>query len=115
LSELRYEQFYHQSRQELAKALASGNPAEIRGALYSAAKYESDWEWTQEQCLKYLVHANGDVRWAAALSLGFIAVYQGKLDLPKVLPELHAARKDNLIAQAVEDSLEMIQQYIKRN
>jgi len=32
---------------------------------------------------------------------------------PKVLPELHAAKNDSLTASVVEDSLEMIQQYIK--
>lgn len=115
MTKLKYEEFYPQSREELLRALASGNPEEIRNALYSAAKYESDWEWSQSQCLKYLAHRSRDVRWAAALSLGFIAVYQRQLDLAKVLPELYAAKQDSLIASVVDDSLEMIHQYIKSN
>jgi hypothetical protein len=115
VTELKYEEFYPQSRDELVKALASNDPEQIRSALYSAAKYESDWAWSQDQCLKYIVHKNRDVRWAAALSLGFIAVYHRKLDLAKVLPELHAAKNDSLMVPVVEDSLEMIQQYIKPN
>lgn len=55
------------------------------------------------------------MRWAAALSLGFIAVYQRQLDLAKVLPELYSAKQDSLIASVVDDSLEMIHQYIKSN
>jgi hypothetical protein len=115
VTELKHEEFYPQSRQDLVKALDSGDPEQVRNALYSAAKYESDWAWSQEQCLKFLVDKELEVRWAAALSLGFIAVYQRRLDLAKVLPELHDAKKDSLIAPVVEDSLEMIQQYIKSN
>jgi hypothetical protein len=115
VTELKYEEFYPLSRQELVKALPSDDPEQIRNALYSAAKYESDWEWSQEQCLKYIVHKNREVRWAAALSLGFIAVYHRKLDLTKVLPELQAMKNDSLIAPVVEDSLEMIQHYIRSN
>jgi hypothetical protein len=115
VTELKYEEFYPQSRQDLVRALDSGDSEQVRNALYSAAKYESDWAWSQEQCLKFLVHKELQVRWAAALSLGFIAVYQRRLDLAKVLPELHAAKKDDLIAPVIEDSLEMIQQYIKPN
>ena len=115
MSELKYEEFYPQSRQDLVKALGSNEPEQVRTALYSAAKYELDWAWTQEQCLKFLAHKELEVRWAAALALGFIAVYQRRLDLAKVLPELHAAKKDDLIAPAVEDSLEMIRQYVKAN
>jgi hypothetical protein len=115
VTELKYEDFYPQSRQELVTALASDNPERVRNALYSAAKYESDWAWTQAQCLKFLDDKDHTIRWAAALSLGFIAVYQRNLDLAEVLPKLHAAKKDSLIAPIVEDSLEMIQRYVKSN
>ncbi|MGA8074955.1 MAG: hypothetical protein WB995_15890 [Candidatus Acidiferrales bacterium] len=115
MTELEYEEFYPQSRHDLVKALGSDDPDQVRIALYSAAKYESDWAWTQEQCLKFLAHEKLEVRWAAALSLGYIAVYQRKLDLAKVLPELYAAKKDELIAPVVDDSLEMIQRYVKSN
>jgi len=115
MTELKYEEFYPQSRQALLNALSSDDSEQIRNALYSAAKYDSDWEWSQEQCLRFLTHKNLDVRWAAVLSLGFIAVYQHRLDLARVLPELHAAKKNSHIAPVVEDSLEMIQQHIKSN
>jgi hypothetical protein len=34
----------------------------------SAAQYESDWQWSQAQCLKFLNHKEFDGRWVAALS-----------------------------------------------
>jgi hypothetical protein len=115
MTELKYEEFYPQSRQELVEALASNDPDRVRNALYSAAKYEPDWAWTQEQCLRFLGHGEHTVRWAAVLSLGFVAVYQRRLDLAEVLPKLHDAKKDIRLAPVVEDSLEMIQQYVKTN
>ena len=47
------------------------------------------------------------------LSLGFVAVYQCKLDLPEVLPKLHDAKKDSSLVPIIDDSLEMILQYVK--
>jgi hypothetical protein len=113
VTELKYQGFEWQSRADIVKALSSSAPERIRGALYSAAQYESDWEWSQAQCLKFLNHQDFEVRWAATLSLGFIALYQRKLDLAKVLPELYAAKRDDRLAPHVEDSLDMIRQYIK--
>ena len=115
MTELRYEEFHPQSREELVSALASDDIEKIRYALFSAAKYEPDWRWTQAQCVKFLDHADHMVRWAAALSLGYTAVYQRRLDLAEVLPKLHSAKQDTLIASVVDDSLEMIHQYIKTN
>jgi hypothetical protein len=113
VTELTYEGFEWQSRENLVKALSSDDAQQIRDALYSAAQYEADWEWSQAQCLKFLNHKEFEVRWAAALSLGFIALYQRRLDLAKVLPELYAAKRDGLLAPHVEDSLDMIRRYIK--
>jgi hypothetical protein len=115
VAELEYKGFEWQSREDLVKALSSNDAQQIRDALYSAAQYESDWEWSQAQCLKFLNHKEFEVRWAAALSLGFIALYQRKLDLAKVLPALYAAKNDDLLAPHVEDSLDMIRQYIRTN
>ena len=113
--ELKYKGFDWQSRQDLVeKALSSNDAQQICDALYSAAQYESDWEWSQEQCLKFLNHKE-EVRWAAALSFGFIALYHRTLDLTKVLPALHAAKNDEQLAPHIEDSLAMIRQYIKTN
>jgi len=110
---VRYERVDPQSKEELVAALASGDPEQIRSALYSAAWYEGDWRWTQENCLAFLEHPDPLVRWAAALSLGYIAQFQKHLDLDRVLPALHEARKDPTISSTVGDSLDMIAHNIK--
>lgn len=101
------------ARAELAEALTSNDSEQIRSALYSASWYEEDWRWTQEYCLSFLRHHDPHVRWAAALSLGYIAQFHKHLDLDRVLPALHEAHKDTAICSTVGDSLDMIAHNIK--
>ncbi|MGD0733662.1 MAG: hypothetical protein ABR976_00895 [Terracidiphilus sp.] len=110
---MQYEEVLPQSRADLVEALGSKDSEQIRSALYSAAWYEEDWRWTQENCLVFLRHEDPLVRWAAALSLGYIAVFQKHLDLDRVLPALHEAHADSAIEATVGDSLDMIKQHIK--
>jgi hypothetical protein len=110
---VRYEAVHPQSREELVEGLASNDSEQIRSALYSASWYECDWRWTQENCLIFLRHRDPLVRWAAALSLGYIAQFHKHLDLDKVLPALHEAHADPAIRSTVGDSLDMIAQNIK--
>jgi hypothetical protein len=114
VKKLQYEEFNRQYRQELEQAFQSNDPLRIRSALYSAAQYESDWRWTQEHCLSFLHHSNTDVRWAAALSLGFVALYHKQLDLDRVLPELYRLRDDPVIKGPVQDCLELISENIPK-
>ncbi len=110
---MKYETVHPQSRTELAEALASGDPERIRSALYSASWYEEDWRWTQSHCLLFLRHNDPLVRWAAALSLGYIAQFHKHLDLDLVLPALHEAQADSAIHGPVGDSLDMIKHNMK--
>jgi HEAT repeat protein len=108
-----YEPVHPKSRAELVEGLASNDPEQIRSSLYSASWYEEDWRWTQEHCLSFLNHPNPDVRWAAALSLGYVAQFQKHLDLDRVLPALHEAHNDPAIGFTVGDALDMIAHNIK--
>jgi hypothetical protein len=110
---VKYEKVHPQSRAQLAERLASNDSEQIRSALYSAAWYEEDWRWTQENCLVFLNHTDPQVRWAAALSLGYIAQFHKRLDLDRVLPALHEAHADPAISSTVGDSLDMIKHNIK--
>jgi hypothetical protein len=60
-----------------------------------------------------LHHPDPLVRWAAALSLAYIAQFQKHLDLDRVMPALHEARKDPAISSTVGDSLDMTAHNIK--
>jgi hypothetical protein len=96
------------SQAELAEALGGDDPEQIRSALHSASWYEEDWRWTQGYCLRFLQHEDPQVRWAAALSLGYIAQFDKHLDLDLVLPALRRAQSDSLICLTVGDSFDMI-------
>jgi hypothetical protein len=110
---MKYEAVHPKSRAELVELLASDDSEQIRSALYSASWHEDDWRWTQEQCLFFLRHQDPLVRWAAALSLGYIAQFHKHLDLDRVLPALHEAHSDPVIRSTVGDSLDMIAHNIK--
>jgi hypothetical protein len=110
---VKYEAVHPQSRTALVEGLASNDSERIRSALYSASWYEQDWRWTQENCLVFLRHQDPLVRWAAALSLGYIAQFHKHLDLDRVLPALHDAHADPEIRPTVGDSLDMIAHNIK--
>jgi hypothetical protein len=110
---VQYERVEPQSHSDLVARLVSNDSEQIRSALYSAAWYEEDWRWTQENCLTYLRHPDALVRWAAALSLGYIAQFHKHLDLERVLPALHDAHSDPAISSTVGDALEMIAMNIR--
>ena len=110
---MKYERVEPLSRLEIIAGLGSNAPEQIRSALYSAAWHEKDWRWTQENCLIFLQHSDAGVRWAAALSLGYIAQFQKHLDLDRVLPALHDAHSDPAIRSTVGDALDMIALNIK--
>jgi HEAT repeat protein len=110
MTEMKYDEVPRRSREELAEILKGDDPEQIRSALYSAAWYEEDWRWTQNYCLTFLKHDDPLVRWAAALSLGYIALFHKHLDLDRVLPALHRAHEDPAIRSTVGDSLDLIAQ-----
>ena len=110
---LRYEGPEDRSRREIEELLQSDDPAKIVSALLSATFYEPDWRWVQNKCWRFLEHSNSDVRRAAAMFLGELAVFHGQLDLEVVLPALYKASQDPAIKPTVEDSLEDIRLCVK--
>jgi hypothetical protein len=113
MTKLRYEEFEYLSRAEIETCLASGEAEKIRGALNSASKHDPDWRWSQNQCLRFLDHPDHEVKWAAILARGFIAVYQKNLDLAEVLPRLHEIHEDPLVGRVAEDSIEMVLRFVR--
>ncbi len=92
---------------------ASADPHEVAEAIYSAAYHDPDWKWVQEWCLKFIRLEHTEVRWAAATSLGDLAMFHKVLDLDSVLPALHEAAKDPSIRSTVEDSIDLIKHAVR--
>jgi hypothetical protein len=111
MANLKYEPVHPIARAELIKQLSSDNPRDIANALYAAAKWDEDWKWVQDQCLKALESHNVEVRWAAATCLGDLAFLRRPLDLHTVVPALEAAIKDSAISDPASLSLSMVNQF----
>ncbi len=113
MSDLKYEPVAEQPRDAIERDLSSGDPERISAALYSATYHDPDWRWVQDECLKFLKHAEVRVRWTAATCLGDLAMFHKMLDLPRVLPELIEAAKDESIRDPAETSISFIKQAVK--
>jgi len=111
-SKFKYERVRPATRNELTGQLESGDPEAVAKAQYSATKYEQDWRWVQDQCLKRLASPEVSVRWAAATCLGNLAFLRRPLDIHTVLPALEEATKDPKIADPAKFSVGMVKQFV---
>jgi len=112
--DLKYEEVKRMTRDEVLEALSSQTPERIRTALWSAAYFDKDWRWVQDQCLCFLTFPDLWVRRNAATCLGILAVFHKKLDIERVIPKLEDAGRDEEVRPFVEDSLEDIRHHVKR-
>lgn len=110
-NDFRYEALHPATRSELTRQLESDDPDTVSHALYVAAKWEEDWKWVQDQCLKYLNSTEISVRWAAATCLGNLALLRRPLEVQSVVPALEKATKDPSIADPARFSLSMVRQF----
>jgi hypothetical protein len=111
-NDLRYEPLHPTTRGELIRQLESDDPEIVAKALYSAARYEEDWKWVQDQCLKHLGSPEVPVRWAAATCLGDLAFLRRPLEVRIVVPALKRATEDPTIADPARFSLSMVRQFV---
>lgn len=107
-----YESVRPATRSELTSQFQTGDPEAVANALHSAARYDPDWKWVQEQCLKYLQSPSTTVRWAAATCLGDLALFRRPLDVPVVVAALEKAADDPEIAGPARDSLSMVREFL---
>jgi hypothetical protein len=112
MSNLEYEPDERIEREQLVRNLKSSNPRTVAKALYSAARYEPDTEWIEEECLSRLTSPELEVRWAAAVCLGDMAFCRRPLDVDKVIPALEVAARDPTIAMHAQDSLDMVREFL---
>jgi hypothetical protein len=110
---MRYEPVSPLSREQLVANLESDDTKLVAEALYSAARFEQDWEWVQDHCLFKLNSLSVPIRWAAATGLGDMAFRRCPLTLDKVIPALEEAKKDPEIADPAAFNLSMVKQFLK--
>lgn len=105
---MRYHEVIERSHDEIEILLKDKNSEKVTDALLSAAYYDPDWLWVQNQCLFFLNHADSNVRVVAATCLGHVARIHKKLDLEIVLSALVPLKHDPQIGPYVQDALDDI-------
>jgi hypothetical protein len=100
------------TREEVERALATGDPDALTRALIAVAFHEPDVDWAQERCLAALEHPSAVVRGLAATCLGHLARIHRRIDLARVRPRLEAMRSDPLAGKRAGDALVDIERYL---
>lgn len=113
MTEFQYEAVKPLPHAELIEELKSGVPDRIATALFSASRFDNDWDWVEEQCLNNVAHKSARVRWAAVTCLGDLALFKRPLKLNAVIPALEKALADPEIADPAAFSLSMVKQFCK--
>ena len=113
-NELSYAPVRRRTREEILSSLSSGKPQEIRDALISAAYWDKDWRWAQQQLISFAEHEDDLVLWAVIAGLGFIAAFHGEIDEEKALPILHRLKDRPALASDVEETLAEIDHFVTR-
>jgi hypothetical protein len=96
------------------RSLASGKSSEISDALISAAYWDEDWRWAQEQLLTFSTSEDENVLWSVALGIGFVAVFHGEIDDALVTPVLARIKRWPGLSSVVEDTQEDIEHFVHR-
>lgn len=113
-SEFEYQSIPLLDRPELEGLLQSTDPVRIVYGLLSAALYDFDLAWAEDQCIRRLYYPNLDVQNAALTSIGHIARLNGAINLPVVVPILIDLLKNPDTAGLADDALDMIETHVDR-
>jgi len=111
-----YVPVHRRTREEILVGLSSGNPSEIRDALISAAYWEENWNWAQQQLVKFAEYDNDLVLWAVATGLAFIAAFNGEIneqEARSILSRLKT-RPNTAVVSAAEEAEADIDHFVRR-
>jgi hypothetical protein len=113
-NELNYVPVRRLTREELCNSLSSGKAQEIRDALISAAYWDEDWRWAQEQLINFAEHDDELVLWAVIAGLGFIAAFHGEIEKETALTILNRLKERPALTGEVEETLAEIDHFVTR-
>jgi hypothetical protein len=113
-SDLNYAPVQRQTREGILASLLNGGSQDIRDALISAAYWDDDWRWAQQQLIRFAEHDDDLVLWAVVAGLGFIAAFHGEIDEGTALPVLDRLKKRTALTSDVEETLAEIDHFVTR-
>ena len=102
------------TRSQIVTSLSRGNNQQIRDALISAAYWDDDWKWAQQQLVNFAEHPDELVLWAVIAGLGFIAAFHGDIDEGTALPILNRLKDRPALTGDVEETLAEIDHFVTR-
>jgi hypothetical protein len=103
------------SRDEAKRIFAGDDTDEMVNALLSVAYHDPDWQWVQNQCLKFLDTSDLKLRWIATICLGHIGRIHGVIDWDVVVPRLESLLENPELAGIAEDALGDIKRFVRHN
>jgi len=112
MNDLNYASVRRRTREDILNSLSNGGSQEIRDALISAAYWDEDWRWAQQQLIKFAEYDDDLVLWAVVAGLGFIAAFHGEIDESTALPALNRIRQRTALAHDVEETLAEIDHFV---
>lgn len=113
-NEFNYVPVRRRTREAILSALSSGKAHEINEALISAAYWDEDWRWAQQQLVNFAEHDDDLVLWAVIAGFGFIAAFHGEIDEETALPILNRLKDRPALAGDVEETLLEIDHFVTR-
>jgi hypothetical protein len=105
------------SREEYEQMIQSGNSELVASALLSIAYWDKDWQWVEQELLKFVNSPNQQVRYTSILGFGYTARVNSNLNTDLVEPLLRKVAADDpdaMIRGTAEDALEDIEMFIHR-
>jgi hypothetical protein len=109
---MRYQEVPPISRNEARAAFRSGDEAAIRDALLRITYHDQDWQWIQDQLVRFARHRNGAIRGVAGLCFGHLARIHRALDRDVVLPVLRELAAHPETRGQAEDALSDIEIFV---
>ncbi len=113
-NDLNYAPVQRRTREDILTSLSNGGSQDIRDALISAAYWDDDWRWAQQQLIRFAEHDDNLVLWAVVAGLGFIAAFHGEIDEGTALPVLDRLKKRTALTSDVEETLAEIDHFVTR-
>lgn len=114
MNEFNYVPVLRRTREEILSVLSNGKAQEIRDALISAAYWDKDWRWAQQQLVNFAEHEDELVLWAVVAGLGYIAAFHGEIGEETALPILNRLKDRPALASDVEETLSEIDHFVIR-
>jgi HEAT repeat protein len=104
------------TRDQISRSLKCEDSKEVSRALLSAAYWDEDWRWAEQQLVRFATSTDLQVQWTVASGFGLLAAFHGEITLEIAEPILIGFLANSSlpdVSNAAENSLEEIDHFVK--